>query len=146
MPAIYSVIDKCPVPVGAHLVKNHVRKGNASFDSTKSYFTDKEGNELAWEAAVQVLIKAKETIEGLATTKRDLIKSITNGTKTVYAITADTGKIGFAVTWGDKVGRDQSSDCKWVCLFVTSTLTASRHQWVTAFPATETYVNSKKLP
>jgi len=146
-PAIYAVIDKCPVPVGQHLVQGHVKKGNAKFDVSKSYFTDKSGTEIDFTAAVNLLISAKDVVTNLATAKRDQTKSITNGTKTVHAITADTGKIGFAVTWGDKVGTDRNaSDCKWVCLFVSSKLEGGRHQWVTAYPATDTYVSSKKIP
>jgi hypothetical protein len=147
-PPIYAVIDKCPVPVGQHLVQGHVKKGNANFDATKSYFTDKNGTEIDFNAAINLLIAAKDHVNGLASpaAKRDQTKSITTGTKTVHAITADAGKVGFAVTWGDKVGKSRNGDdCTWICLFVTATLASGRHQWVTAYPATATYVTGKKI-
>jgi hypothetical protein len=147
MPAIYAVLDKCPVPVGSHLVSSHVKKDNAKFDSQKSYFTDASGNAIAFEAAINLLIKAKDTGVNLSSTKKDQAKIVAVPPKTVCSISADPGKVGFAVTWGDQVGSDSTAaSCKWICLFVTSTLTGGRHQWVTAFPATDTYVTSKRTP
>lgn len=144
--SIYNVIDKCPIPVGAHLVKGHVKEGNIAYVATKSYFTDENGTAIAWMPAVNLLSKAKDTVTSLASKNRDQAKTLTNGTATVYAIKADEGKLGFAVTWGKRVGTDSGgTECKWVCMFVTKTLTSSRHQWVTAYPALETYVTGKKL-
>ena len=145
--SIYTIIDKCPVPVGAHLVQGHVKEGNAKFDGSKSYFTNEEGGAVAWEPAVNLLIKAKEAVGKISGAKKDQAKTITNVSGTVHAITADPGKYGFAVTWGKRVGTDGTgNECKWVCLFVTTQLQGGRHQWVTAYPATETYVTRHKVP
>ena len=142
--SIYQVLDKCPIPVGAHLVGGHVKKGNKDFDAGKSYFTDKAGAEADFNASVNLLIKAKEVGTSLTQFKKDENKKVSMPPKQITRITADEGKLGFAVTWGDQVGTDSdASTCAWVCLFVTSKLTAGRHQWVTAFPATETYVSGK---
>lgn len=145
MPSIKSVFENSPVPASAHLVSGHVKKGNTAFDAKKSYFTDSAGSEIASLDAIKLLIKAKDTATALGALKGQENKGITSGVKSIHAITADTGKLGYAVNWGDQVGIDNAAACKWICLFVTSTLTSARHQWVTAFPATDTYVNGKKM-
>ena len=145
--SIYTIIDKCPLPIGAHLVHGHVKEGNAKFNAEKSYFTDESGNAVAFEPAVQLLIKAKDAAARISTLSKDHSKSITNVNGTVHAIKADPGKYGFAVSWGKRVGTDGDTrgECKWICLFVTTQLTGGRHQWVTAYPATENYVTRHKV-
>jgi len=145
MPSIYSVLDKCPVPFGAHLVSGHVKKGNAAFDAKKSFFTDTSGTEIGADDAIKFLVKAKDTAAALAFQKRDEAKSITSVAKKIQAINTDQGKIGYAVTWGEQVGKDGEDACTWVCMVVTSNLTGGRHQWVTAHPATDDYVTRKKV-
>ena len=145
MPSIYSVLDKCPVPFGAHLVSGHVKKDNAAFDAKKSFFSDTTGTEIGADDAIKLLVKAKDAGYGLAFLKKDEAKAITNVAKKIQAISANQGKIGYAVTWGEQVGLDGENVCKWICLVVTSTLTGARHQWVTAHPATDDYVTRKKL-
>jgi hypothetical protein len=142
--AIYDVFDKSPTPAGAHLIAGHVRKDNKDFDASKSYFTNKDGVGIDLMTALFLLVKAKETGTNLTQFKKDESKKVSLPPKEVTRITADDGKLGFAVTWGDQVGIDSNGAvCKWVCLFVTKNLTAGRHQWVTAYPATGDYVAGK---
>jgi hypothetical protein len=146
MPSIYHVFDKSPIPVGSHLISGHVKKNNAKFDATKSYFTNKEGTEIDCDTAINLLIKAKQVASNLTKFKKDEEKkvSIPDPPQAITRIQADEGKLGFAVTWGDQVGVDRNAAvCKWVCLFVTKTLGSGLHQWVTAYPATESYVTQK---
>jgi hypothetical protein len=143
--SIYQVFDKCPTPANGHMVAAHVKKGAKAFDATKSFFTDKNGAEIDTNAALLLLSKAKDVATNLSALKRDESKSVTASPKEVCRISADDGKLGFAVTWGDQVGTDShAASCKWICLFVTKTLQGGRHQWVSAYPATDTYVTGKK--
>lgn len=145
MPGIYAVFDKTPVPMGAHLVSGHVKVGNKAFDGAKSFFTDSSGTALGTDDAVKLLVKAKSVIATLTLLKKDAEKTVTGPAGTVQRISADAGKLGYAVTWSEQVGSDKlESVCKWICLFVTSTQAGGRHQWVTAYPATESYVEGKK--
>lgn len=142
---IYAVFDKCPTPASGHLVAGHVKKGAKDFNENKSYFTDKSGVEIDAMATLLLLSKAKDVATNTSAMQRSEGKCVNVPPKTVCTITADQGKLGFAVTWGERVGTDGGSECQWICLFVTTTLTGGRHQWVSAFPATETYVTGKRL-
>jgi hypothetical protein len=143
--AIYGVFDKCPTPASSHIISGHVKKGAKDFNADKSYFTDKDGVEIDGMAALFLLSKAKDVATTTSGKLRNESRIVNVPPKTVCAISADAGKLGFAVTWGERVGTDSGSECQWICLFVTTTLTSGRHQWVSAFPATETYVEGKKI-
>jgi hypothetical protein len=144
--SIYQVFDKCPTPANGHMIAAHVKKNATNFDANKSFFTDTTGAEIDTIAALQLLAKAKDTAANLSATKRDQHKSIVALPKEVCRITADDKYLGFAVTWGDQVGTDRyGAACKWVCLFVTKKMESGRHQWVSAYPATDTYVAGKRF-
>ena len=129
------------------MVAGHVRKGAKNFDAAKSYFTDKSGVEIDTMATLTMLSNARDMVNNITAKKSGENRLVSFPPKTVCAISANAaGNLGFAVTWGERVGTDSGgSECTWVCLFVTSSLTAGRHQWVSAFPATGTYVEGKKL-
>ena len=143
---IYAVFDKCPTPANGHMVAGHVRKGAKNFDADKSYFTDKDGAEIDMMTTLNLLSKAKDIATNTSAKQRTEGKCVSIPPKTICSISADAGKLGFAVTWGERVGSDSyGAECTWICLFVTTTLKEGRNQWVSAFPATETYVAGKRI-
>lgn len=142
---IYAVFDKCPTPASGHLITGHVKKGAKDFNADKSYFTDKDGVEIDSMAALFLLSNAKDVATNTSAKQRNESKIVSVPPKTVCTISADAGKLGFAVTWGERVGTDGGVECQWICFFVTTKLTNGRHQWVSAFPATDTYVAGKRI-
>lgn len=142
---IYAVFDKCPTPASGHMVAGHVKKGAKNFNDEKSYFTDKDGTEIDVMGTLMLLSKAKDVATHTSAKLKTEGKCVNVPPNTVCSISADSGKLGFAVTWGERVGSDGGAECTWICLFVTTTLTQGRHQWVSAFPATETYVTGKRI-
>jgi hypothetical protein len=144
---IYDMFEHSPTPAGRHLIAGHVL-GQAECGVDKGYFTDAQGAALDLTNALQLLAKAKSVVTGLPKSKTQDAKYVLNGTTQIRKMkSSDSTKSAFAVTWGIKTGfsRADGADCEWIVLVLTNKKSGNQYQWVTAYPASSSYVTNHRL-
>lgn len=128
----------------SHAVRGHVRDAHPPTPASKSYFVNTAGEPINATNALILCSNAKS--EAMKALSRD--KTIHESVQ-VERINADSGKIGVAITWGEKVGISRRSNCEWLVIIFLEQLasrTGGRYSKIaTTYPATATYVNGKKF-
>lgn len=144
MPTFAAILDKTPVPASSHIIMGHMK--GPKLKSGKSWFTSNAGADLELNDCLLLLMKARDQATMIASKSRNAEKAVGLDTDTLKLrrVAVDDGKLGMAVSWGVQTGLDGDgvSPCTWIVLVVTKNLTGGRHQWVTAFPAVDSYVQA----
>ncbi|MFP4275073.1 MAG: hypothetical protein ACLFRU_08610 [Paracoccaceae bacterium] len=148
--ALKKILENCPIVAGQHLFARHCKEGNPHFDVNTSRFVNEQGADIKVKDAMDMLNVQIRKAARLASSKPTATTRIDGfGPLSEHKLrllkTKDPKNLVFAFTDGTLVGKDGDKQCHWMCFIIGKTPVGGRHQWVTAYPVTDRYIE-KNLP